>query len=77
MGGPAMRPRIPCRVTARVPISFVIIKTNGEYDRIYENWLTFGDPWRLVKKYPPAAVIVVLVMALAAVVWAALLQRLV
>jgi signal transduction histidine kinase len=55
----------------------LIIKTNGEYDRIYEKWLTFDDPWRMVKKYLPAAVIVVIVIALAAGVWSALLQRLV
>jgi ABC-type amino acid transport substrate-binding protein len=33
----------------------LIIKTNREYDRIYEKWLTADDPWRTLQKYlcPP------------------------
>ena len=29
----------------------LIVKSNGEYDRIYEKWLGYADPWLKYKKY--------------------------
>ena len=55
----------------------LIVKTNGEYDRIYERWLSADDPWRTLRRYagPAAAAAAGLIVAAAA--WAVLLQLLV
>jgi ABC-type amino acid transport substrate-binding protein len=55
----------------------VIVKTNGEYDRIYGKWLTTDDPWLALKKYFLPAVAVAAAVVLIAVVWLAMLQLLV
>ncbi|MEE8399790.1 MAG: transporter substrate-binding domain-containing protein [Desulfobacterales bacterium] len=53
----------------------LIVKTNGEYDRIYDKWLTFDDPWRQMRKYLFPATIMVIAIALIAGIWIATLQR--
>jgi len=55
----------------------LIVKTNGEYDRIYDKWLTSDDPWRKVQKYLLPAIIMVIAIALIAGIWLVTLQRLV
>ncbi len=55
----------------------LIVKTNGEYDRIYAKWLTFDDPWRNVRKYLLPAAITVIAIALIAGFWLVMLQLLV
>jgi PAS domain S-box-containing protein len=55
----------------------LIIKTNGEYDRIYEKWLTADDPWRRLKKYLLPAVAIVIASALIVGFWLVMLQLLV
>ncbi|MBU0991858.1 MAG: transporter substrate-binding domain-containing protein [Proteobacteria bacterium] len=53
----------------------LIVKTNGEYNRIYNKWLTADDPWLKVRKYLLPAIIGVATMALIAVIWLVTLQR--
>ncbi len=55
----------------------LIVKTNGEYDRIYDKWLTANDPWRKARKYFWPAVIVAVALALIAVIWVATLQQII
>ena len=55
----------------------LIIKTSGEYDRIYEKWLTADDPWRNLKKYLLPAIAIVSAMALIVGIWLVMLQLLV
>jgi signal transduction histidine kinase/ABC-type amino acid transport substrate-binding protein len=53
----------------------MIIKTNGVYDRIYEKWLTVGDPWLKFKKYLFPAVVIATAVALIIFFWIMMLQR--
>ncbi len=55
----------------------LIVKTNGEYDRIYEKWLTADDPWRKWEKYFLPAVVIVIAIALIVGFWLVVLQMLV
>ncbi len=55
----------------------LIIKTNREYDRIYEKWLAADDPWRRLEKYLWPAVAAAAAVALIVGVWLVLLQLLV
>lgn len=55
----------------------LIVKTNGEYDRIYEKWLSAADPWWRVKKYFLPATIFIIAAVLVIGVWGATLQFLV
>ncbi len=55
----------------------LIVKTNGEYDRIYDKWLTFDDPWLKAKKYLLPAVTILIAIVLLAGFWLVMLQRLV
>jgi diguanylate cyclase (GGDEF)-like protein len=55
----------------------LIVKTNGEYDRIYDKWLSFDDPWRKVQKYFLPTIITVIAIAVIAGFWLVTLQRLV
>jgi signal transduction histidine kinase len=55
----------------------LIIKTSGEYERIYEKWLTADDPWRQWQKYLRPAIAVAIIIILAAGFWLVLLQLLV
>lgn len=55
----------------------LIIKTNGEYDRIYEKWLTADDPWRTLEKYLWPAIVIVVAITLIAGFWLVMLQLLV
>lgn len=55
----------------------LIIKTNREYDRIYEKWLTADDPWRKLQKYFWPAISIVIAFALIAGFWLVMLQLLV
>jgi len=55
----------------------LIIKTNREYDRIYEKWLTADDPWRTLEKYLWPAIITVIAITLIAGFWLVMLQLLV
>jgi PAS domain S-box-containing protein len=55
----------------------LIVKTNGQYDRIYEKWLTFDDPWRKVEKYFLPITITVIAIFVIAGLWLLALQRLV
>ena len=55
----------------------LIVKTNGEYDRIYDKWLTFDDPWRKARKYLLPAFAIAIAIALIAGFWLVTLQRLV
>jgi PAS domain S-box-containing protein len=55
----------------------LIIKTNRQYDRIYEKWLTFDDPWRKWEKYFLPAIAVVIAIAFIVGFWLVMLQLLV
>jgi signal transduction histidine kinase len=55
----------------------LIIKTNGEYDRIYEKWLAAADPWWKLKKYLLPAMIFTMAAVAAVGVWLVMLQFLV
>jgi ABC-type amino acid transport substrate-binding protein len=55
----------------------LIVKTNGEYDRIYEKWLSVDDPWRKFQKYLVPAVTIALVVGLIVGIWLVMLQLLV
>ncbi|MFH1043521.1 MAG: transporter substrate-binding domain-containing protein [Pseudomonadota bacterium] len=55
----------------------LIVKTNGEYKRIYDKWLSADDPWRKVQKYLLPTIITVIAIAVIAGFWLVTLQRLV
>lgn len=55
----------------------LIIKTNREYDRIYEKWLSADDPWRMLKKYLWPAIVIVIAIVLITGFWLVMLQLLV
>ena len=55
----------------------LIVKTNGDYDRIYDKWLTADDPWRRMRKYIMPTVIVVIAVLLFAGLWLATLKRII
>ncbi len=55
----------------------LIVKSNGEYERIYDKWLGFDDPWRKYRKYYVSAFIGLLAIALALVALAATLRMMV
>jgi PAS domain S-box-containing protein len=55
----------------------LIIKTSGEYDRIYEKWLAIDDPWRKAQKYFIPAIVIVGTIALIFILWLLSLHRLV
>jgi PAS domain S-box-containing protein len=55
----------------------LIIKTNKDYDRIYEKWLTSDDPWRKWEKYFFPAAAAVIAIALIVGFWLVMLQLLV
>jgi len=55
----------------------LIIKTSGEYERIYDKWLSFDDPWQKARKYFLPAIIAVIVIAVIAGIWLVVIQRLV
>lgn len=52
----------------------LIIKTDGEYQRIYQKWLSVEDPWRKFEKYLLPAVIVVSGIILLSGLWLVILQ---
>jgi signal transduction histidine kinase len=52
----------------------LIIKTNGEYDEIYDKWLSAEDPWRRWEKYFMPGVIVVTSVAVLAGFWLVVLN---
>jgi len=55
----------------------LIIKTNKQYDRIYEKWLTADDPWRKWERYLLPAVAIVIAFALIVGFWLVMLQLLI
>jgi len=55
----------------------LIIKTNREYDRIYQKWLMADDPWRRLEKYLWPAINIAAAAALIGGAWLVLLQILV
>jgi signal transduction histidine kinase len=55
----------------------LIIKTSGEYERIYEKWLTGDDPWRHWQKYLRPAIAIAIIIVLVAGFWLVMLQLLV
>jgi len=55
----------------------LIIKTNGEYDRIYEKWLTADDPFLRWEKYLLPAGVTVVAFVVIAGTWGIMLQLLV
>jgi PAS domain S-box-containing protein len=55
----------------------LIIKANGQYDQIYEKWLTADGPWWKLKKYLLPVGIIVLAAAVAVGLWVVMLHLLV
>ncbi|AFM23768.1 transporter substrate-binding domain-containing protein [Desulfomonile tiedjei] len=55
----------------------LIVKTGGQYDRIYEKWLAFDDPWLRYRKYLLLGLPVAIVIAFGAMLWSAMLKKLV
>jgi signal transduction histidine kinase/ActR/RegA family two-component response regulator len=55
----------------------LIVKTSGEYDRIYEKWLTADDPWLRYQKYVAPAAAAALAVILLGATWLVMLQVLV
>ncbi len=55
----------------------LIIKTSGEYGRIYDKWLTVDDPWLKMRKYFLPAVGTGIAIVLVAGFWFVTLRRLV
>lgn len=55
----------------------LMVKSSGEYDRIYEKWLGFDDPWHRYKRYLPVALAVLGAIASAAILWSAMLRLMV
>jgi PAS domain S-box-containing protein len=54
-----------------------IIKANGEYDRIYNRWLTAADPWRRLGPYLRPAFFFIVAFALTVLIVILILQWLV
>ncbi len=52
----------------------LIVKSSGEYDRIYEKWLGFDDPWRKYTRYSLFTAVVLGIITVAAVFWSAMLR---
>ncbi len=55
----------------------MIVKTSGQYDRIYEKWLTVDQPWRRMQKYVMPAILALAAITLIALICALMLQMLV
>ncbi|MGD0231216.1 MAG: transporter substrate-binding domain-containing protein, partial [Syntrophorhabdales bacterium] len=55
----------------------MIIKANGQYDRIYDKWLTADEPWRKLQKYIVPAIAIAIAVALIVAFWLVMLQLLV
>jgi signal transduction histidine kinase/ABC-type amino acid transport substrate-binding protein len=55
----------------------LIIKTNRQYDQIYDKWLTPDDPWRKMEKHLWPAIVIVIAIALIVGFWLVTLQLLV
>jgi len=55
----------------------LIVKTNGEYDRIYSKWLTADDPWRKYQKFFFPALAILLLAIGVVTFWILTLQLLV
>lgn len=55
----------------------LIVKANGEYQRIYDKWLTIDDPWQKYRKYLMPFIWIVTAFALIGIVWLVMLKRLV
>jgi len=53
----------------------MIIKTNGDYDRIYEKWLTADDLWLRFKKYLFPAFVIAAAVTLIISIWIMMLRR--
>lgn len=61
----------------RLNQGLLIIKSNGDYQRIYEKWFSFENPWLRYSRYFLPAAIVVLSIVLIAAISIVVLQRLV
>jgi PAS domain S-box-containing protein len=60
----------------RLDQGLLLVKASGEYDRIYERWLSFDDPWRRYRRYLPASLVMLgLGAALATIAVAAQRRR--
>ena len=55
----------------------MLIKASGEYERIYDRWLSMEDPWNEWKRYLAPAVLVLLAGLLASAIWVGTLRRMV
>ncbi len=55
----------------------LIVKASGQYDRIYEKWLSVDDPWLKYRKYLVPAFLVAAAIALLTMLGLAILRRLV
>jgi len=55
----------------------LIVKANGEYQRIYEKWLTIDDPWQKYRKYIMPLIMGLITIALISGFWLVILRRLV
>lgn len=53
----------------------MIVKSNGDYQKIYEKWLTAGDPWLKYRKVLQIAIPIALTIALAAMLWTQILRQ--
>jgi len=53
----------------------LIVKTNGVYDRMYEKWLSYDDPWRKYRQALVIALLAATALILTAVVWLVMLRR--
>jgi len=47
----------------RLDQGLLIVKASGEYNRIYERWLSYEDPWRRYRRYLPAALVLLVLFA--------------
>ena len=55
----------------------MLIKASGEYERIYDRWLSMEDPWNEWKRYLAPAVLVLFAGLLASAIWVGALRRMV
>jgi PAS domain S-box-containing protein len=55
----------------------LIIKANGEYDRIYRHWLALDDPWRWLEPYIQPAIVFIIALGSIVVFIIVILQWLV
>ncbi|MCL4873873.1 transporter substrate-binding domain-containing protein [bacterium] len=55
----------------------LIVKSNGEYERIYKKWFGFEDPWRRYVEFFWPVMVISAVVALAASLSAVMLRRMV